>query len=953
MARVGWDNVNKGSGVIISGLQATVPSSKNTVRANLGRSSGKWYWEIECIAGASFQIGISSDISGVGQTNNEKGVVYYAYAGRISSDGKYHRYDYGKSYTVGDTISVLLDFNTGNIEFWKNGVSQGVAVLDDLRNLGTVYPAVTESGSQSQVVIANFGETPFKYQMPVTYSSYDGNQYGAYHKFLIQSSDGEVQTYQMADSDLNIIPTMTSNTSPSGVANASNIYTSSYQAWKAFNKVYNDVTDGWRTDNTHSTGWISYEFKEPKVIGKYTIISLADTSQASAPRDWTFEGSNDGTNWVVLDTQSNQINWEPKEKREFTFSNSSKYKIYRLNVSANNGSTNLQIMEIEMMETYKNVYSLGVKNPTDEDFRSKGMEKGQIIDLKGICTNKTFIESEATPIGAGKVFKQKIDTFKTPIKNASIVSDSSNDTPIYVRRALILNNGMYKKYEDGWRDLGTAISDQLFLTDGMDDVSVITESAWLDIQGDVEICYYTDEPRTEVQFSIETKPFTLADEFFGQEIKVIEYTDSPNQEESSITLNTEPFTLYDELSDDAEILYYTDDPSKNSAELELIANYSPLDEIDADYDVVTWTDEVDANRTLSIEALPIGQLVLGKDDIKFLGDFQSFVVEKISSATGKIRFVFSLDHGVSWLTYYQGAWHNIDINNRDALVREGMTVDRVNNLKKDEWLKMLNDSTRIGYFIEESPSVQNDAKVKFVKHIDKAAINDVKVSDLAFYILNTTATINVTFAGNKISGILDDADKGKVQYRVLLNDKFYYPSDGSFTPIAPSPLQISLNISEKDILFGKQNTLKIEFQDAWEKTDFWQTAFVGTYSGLMFMDENHEYYSDSFGGVLKHLDFGIIIAGQTTLQQKVIVKNQLGKVVQNLLLEPQNNLLPSGVKLELSYDSSPFIAEDFLLFNKLIQPDEELEFYIRIATSITAPPAPNGQFEIRAKVDDV
>ena len=64
--------------------------------------------------------------------------------------------------------------------------------------------------------------------------------------------------------------------------------------------------------------------------------------------------------------------------------------------------------------------------------------------------------------------------------------------------------------------------------------------------------------------------------------------------------------------------------------------------------------------------------------------------------------------------------------------------------------------------------------------------------------------------------------------------------------------------------------------------------------------------------------------------------------------------LPQGVNVELSYDNKPvFVPEDYLLFNKYIYPNDEMEFYVRITTSLTAPPAPNGQFEIRAKVDSV
>lgn len=121
----------------------------------------------------------------------------------------------------------------------------------------------------------------------------------------------------------------------------------------------------------------------------------------------------------------------------------------------------------------------------------------------------------------------------------------------------------------------------------------------------------------------------------------------------------------------------------------------------------------------------------------------------------------------------------------------------------------------------------------------------------------------------------------------------------------------------------------------------------------MFKDEAGKFYSNSFGEILKRLEFGNLFAGQTTLEQKVIVKNQLGVKVQNLLLEIVKEKLPPGVSIELSRSNFPFTPEDPLLFNMFFDVDQEFEFYVRIVTQLTAPTAANGQFEIRAKADPV
>lgn len=148
-----------------------------------------------------------------------------------------------------------------------------------------------------------------------------------------------------------LIPTMTSNTAPLGIASASSEYSTFYHAaFQAFNDVDNEY--GWGAANGTTTGWLAYEFPSNKIIRKYTLMSRKNsvTYATESPKNWTFEGY-DGTNWVVLDTRTNITNWQMSVKKEFEFSNNTSYKKYRINVTANNGHASyLAIGEMEMME---------------------------------------------------------------------------------------------------------------------------------------------------------------------------------------------------------------------------------------------------------------------------------------------------------------------------------------------------------------------------------------------------------------------------------------------------------------------------------------------------------------------------------------------------------------------------------------------------------------------------
>ncbi|WP_339837381.1 hypothetical protein [Paenibacillus sp. FSL R7-0272] len=530
-------------------------------------------------------------------------------------------------------------------------------------------------------------------------------------------------------------------------------------------------------------------------------------------------------------------------------------------------------------------------------------------------------------------------------------------TLVYDNKFLIKNHWNYMYYSKGnWERIEGVATEQDYLNLGMDDISRIPESAWSQLEGEVELCYYTDDPaKTEVSFNIETEPFTLAEEWEDKEIKIIEYTDDPNQAESMITIETEPFTLYDELGDTVDVLYYTDDPSKTSAELNITANYSPLDELEGDFDVVTWTNDeevIAGNRDMSLtyNALPFEQIIVQPTDIELYGDLKKLVASKIvaSRTEGTIRLVASFDSGLTWKTYRFDKWVTLDFQNTTLFKRKGMSVETLSMIPEQD----LTGLTRVAYYLDNSEHYENSYVLDQLKMVVDAPRQTVEVQHMALQILNTTATIKLTFTGNKLQGILDDADKGKVKYRVLLNGQSYYPADGEFTRLLPSPFKIEINIDERKFLFGKENKLKVEFQDYWGSVDSREFSFVGTYSGLMFMDESGDFLSDTFGGILKQLDYEVIIAGQTTLTKKVKLINQLGYAVDHVYLEMDKKFQTSGVEVQLSRQADPFLPIDYLTYG-LMEPEESVDFYVRIATDIHAKPDPNGIFEMKVKADRV
>ncbi|WP_229525625.1 discoidin domain-containing protein, partial [Paenibacillus farraposensis] len=180
----------------------------------------------------------------------------------------------------------------------------------------------------------------------------------------------------------NLIPKMITNTSPSGVVSTSNEFS---DANRAFDGDFATISSAWTSSAT--AAWLRYDFSNPVVIEQYVIYPQT-TATDRAPKDWTFEGSNDGVTWNVLDTQSNITGWVDNTPKKFSFSNSNSYKNYRINITANNGSQYLALSELEMMSkvssstpntgacTSNSVASSGVASASNEySYASEAFDK--------------------------------------------------------------------------------------------------------------------------------------------------------------------------------------------------------------------------------------------------------------------------------------------------------------------------------------------------------------------------------------------------------------------------------------------------------------------------------------------------------------------------------------------------------------------------------------------------
>jgi hypothetical protein len=144
---------------------------------------------------------------------------------------------------------------------------------------------------------------------------------------------------------LSPIPNMTSNTSPSGVGQAFAVQNNA-TAWQVFKKPITNFTNtGWSSPS--QIGQIGYQFDTPKNIQRYSWLTNSGANQR--PRNWTFEGSNDGVSWVTLHTVTAYANLASYFSPNI--SNPSSYTYYRINVSTTQTGAPLFIDYLDMTES--------------------------------------------------------------------------------------------------------------------------------------------------------------------------------------------------------------------------------------------------------------------------------------------------------------------------------------------------------------------------------------------------------------------------------------------------------------------------------------------------------------------------------------------------------------------------------------------------------------------------
>jgi hypothetical protein len=196
MAYATWNPSDKNAGLVLSNGDLTVTvngANDRALRATIGQSSRKWYWEITVGTPNN-----AKDYIGIGTSNASiadgfyLGEDVYGYSYGIDGGTKHHNNSsdaYGDEYLADEIVSIALDMDDGKIWFarqgvWQNSGDPAAGTGEAFSGLsGTFFPMVSMYWN-GVYLTANFGASAFSYSVPSGFKS------GIYDSIDAEITDG-------------------------------------------------------------------------------------------------------------------------------------------------------------------------------------------------------------------------------------------------------------------------------------------------------------------------------------------------------------------------------------------------------------------------------------------------------------------------------------------------------------------------------------------------------------------------------------------------------------------------------------------------------------------------------------------------------------------------------------------------------------------------------------------
>ncbi|WP_149094579.1 filamentous hemagglutinin [Paenibacillus terrae] len=116
---------------------------------------------------------------------------------------------------------------------------------------------------------------------------------------------------------------------------------------------------------------------------------------------------------------------------------------------------------------------------------------------------------------------------------------------------------------------------------------------------------------------------------------------------------------------------------------------------------------------------------------------------------------------------------------------------------------------------------------------------------------------------------------------------------------------------------------------------------------LGFRNEFGKYYTDNAGERLRYLEFGTLVASQTSSPKPVWLQNNADFPVNQLKTWVDSATVAKGMEIDLSMSDTPFLPAQELAFNGILARGSAEKLYVRIKSDIAV--KTGGTFDLRAK----
>lgn len=144
-----------------------------------------------------------------------------------------------------------------------------------------------------------------------------------------------------------------------------------------------------------AVAWIVYHLPAAKAVTAYSITSAND-AQGRDPKNWKLQGSNDGSTWTDLDTQSGQTFSARHETKKYMVYGGASYEYYRLYITDTyeTNNTMIQLAEWTLEDTNLSVNDAFIQN-TDNGTYFYHCKANKKYGVRGFCGWFKYVGSES------------------------------------------------------------------------------------------------------------------------------------------------------------------------------------------------------------------------------------------------------------------------------------------------------------------------------------------------------------------------------------------------------------------------------------------------------------------------------------------------------------------------------------------------------------------------------